>query len=40
MGATKLTGVMVQKYLAGQATWEEVTASSVEQWESMRASQK
>lgn len=33
-------GVMVQKYLAGQATWEEVTASSVEQWESMRASQK
>ena len=33
-------GVMVQKYLAGQATWEEVTQSSIEQWESMRASQK
>lgn len=33
-------GAMVQKYLAGQATWEEVTQSSIEQWESMRASQK
>lgn len=33
-------GVMVQKYLAGEATWEEVTQSSIEQWASMRASQK
>lgn len=33
-------GVQVQKYLAGQATWEEVTAASIEQWASMRAAQK
>ena len=33
-------GVMVQKYLAGEATWEEVTQSSIEQWASMRTSQK
>lgn len=33
-------GVMVQKYLAGQATWNEVTQSSIDQWASMRASQK
>lgn len=33
-------GVEVQKYLAGQATWEEVTQSSIDQWASMRAAQK
>lgn len=33
-------GVMVQKYLAGEAGWEEVTQSSIDQWASMRASQK
>lgn len=33
-------GVEVQKYLAGQATWEEVTDSSIKQWASMRESQK
>ena len=33
-------GVEVQKYLAGQATWDEVTESSIKQWASMRESQK
>lgn len=33
-------GVMVQKYLAGQATWDEVTQSSIDQWATMRTSQK
>lgn len=33
-------GVEVQKYLAGEATWEEVTKSCIAQWETMRAAQK
>lgn len=33
-------GVEVQKYLAGEATWEEVTKSCIDQWETMRAAQK
>lgn len=33
-------GVLVQKYLAGQATWEEVTEGCISQWASMRAAQK
>lgn len=33
-------GVAVQKYLAGQADWEEVTKTGIDQWAAMRASQK
>ncbi len=33
-------GVEVQKYLAGQATWEEVTQSCIDQWETMRKAQQ
>lgn len=33
-------GVAVQKYLAGEATWDEVKESSIEQWATMRESQK
>lgn len=33
-------GVEVQKYLAGQATWEEVTQSCIDQWKTMREAQK
>lgn len=32
-------GVAVQKYLAGQATWEEVTQTSIDQWATMREAQ-
>lgn len=33
-------GVEVQKYLAGQADWAEVTQACIDQWASMRAAQK
>jgi raffinose/stachyose/melibiose transport system substrate-binding protein len=33
-------GVEVQKYLAGQATWDEVTQSCIDQWATMREAQK
>lgn len=33
-------GVAVQKYLAGQATWDEVTQTSIDQWASMREAQQ
>lgn len=36
----QVVGVDVQKYLAGQATWDEVTDDCIEQWTRMRESQK
>lgn len=33
-------GVEVQKYLAGEATWDEVTKSCIDQWKTMREAQK
>lgn len=33
-------GVEVQKYLAGQATWDEVTQACIDQWATMREAQK
>ena len=35
----QVAGVEVQKYLAGQATWDEVTQTCIDQWAEMREAQ-
>lgn len=35
----QVAGVEVQKYLAGQATWDEVTQTCIDQWAEMRKDQ-